>query len=91
MDTVITAPAGTTPVDRFGELAELAADLCSVDVEQVVAAESFVDDIDVDSLLAIQLLVQLEKRYGVTIPDTELPRLVNLRATHELVAEYAGW
>ncbi|MGQ0838602.1 acyl carrier protein [Actinokineospora sp.] len=77
--------------DRLAEIAELAADLFSVSVEEVVGAESFIEDVEADSLLVIQLLVQLEKRYGVPIPDTELPRLVNLRATYELVAEYAGW
>lgn len=76
---------------RLHEIAELAADLFSVEVPEVIAAESFVDDVEADSLLAIELLAQLEKRYGITIPEQELPRLVNLRSTYELVAEYAGW
>lgn len=77
--------------DRRTEIAELAADLFSVDVAEVEAAESFVDDVGADSLLAIELLAQLEKRYGITIPEGELFRMVNLRSTYEVVAERAGW
>lgn len=76
---------------RLGEIAELAADLFSVTVEQVVAADSFVDQLEVDSLLAIELLVQLEKQYGIRIPEAEGARMTDLRSTYAVVAEIAGW
>lgn len=75
---------------RRNEIAEMAADLFCVSVEEVVSAESFADDVDADSLLVIELLSRLEKRYGITISDTDAVRLVNLDATCELVAECAG-
>ncbi|HEY4023729.1 MAG TPA: acyl carrier protein [Pseudonocardiaceae bacterium] len=76
---------------RMTEIAEIAADLFSASVEDVVAAESFVDDVEADSLLAIELLAQLEKRYAIAISENALPRMVNLRETYAVVAEYAGW
>jgi acyl carrier protein len=75
---------------RRNEIAEMAADLFCVSVEEVESAESFADDVDADSLMAIELLSQLEKRYDITIPETDVVRLVNLSATCELVAECAG-
>jgi acyl carrier protein len=76
---------------RLGEIAELAADLFSATVEQVVAATSFVDQLEVDSLLAIELLVQLEKRYGIRIPEADGNRMTDLAGTYAVVAEIAGW
>jgi len=76
---------------RLGEIAELAADLFSATVEQVVAATSFADQLDVDSLLAIELLVQLEKQYGIRISEAHGARLTDLRSTYAVVAEIAGW
>ncbi|TDV54808.1 acyl carrier protein [Actinophytocola oryzae] len=76
---------------RMDEIAAIAADLFCVTTEEIFAAESFVDDTDADSLLAIELLSRLEKRYGVTIPETSLIRIVNLRETYAVVAESAGW
>jgi acyl carrier protein len=81
-----------TPLDtRLDEIAELAADLFSVTKPEVVAAESFVDDLEADSLLAIELLAQLEKRYAIAISESALPRMTNLPGTYAVVAEYAGW
>lgn len=76
---------------RLAEIAELAADLFSVTPAEVHAAESFVDDLEADSLLAIELLSHLEKRYRISIPEGELFGMTNLRATYAVVAAHAGW
>jgi len=80
------------PTDtRMREIAEIAADLFSATPDEVSAAESFVEDVEADSLLTIELLAQLEKRYAIAISENALPRMVNLRETYAVVAEYAGW
>lgn len=76
---------------RIGEIALIAADIFSVSAEQVTEAESFIKDLDTDSLLTIELLTSLEKHYGIHIPDTEVPRMTNLRHTYEVAALCAGW
>jgi acyl carrier protein len=76
---------------RLDEIAEIAADLFSVSPEEVHDATSFVDDLAADSLLAIELLTQLEKRYQVSISEDELPNLVTLKSTYDVVAAAAGW
>ncbi|MCJ1678500.1 acyl carrier protein [Streptomyces sp. APSN-46.1] len=86
-----TTSGDTAIAARLAEIRDIAADLFSVEPEEVEAAESFVNDLDADSLLAIELLSQLEKLYDIHIPEGDVPRMVNLRATYELVAEIAGW
>lgn len=76
---------------RMDEIAAIAADLFCATTAEIAAAESFVDDVDADSLLTIELLSRLEKRYGITIPESALIRIVNLRDTYAVVAESAGW
>ncbi len=76
---------------RLGEIAELAADLFSATVEQVVAATSFADQLEVDSLLAIELLVQLEKQYAIRISEAEGNQMTDLPSTYAVVAAIAGW
>ncbi|MEU3731511.1 acyl carrier protein [Streptomyces sp. NPDC033538] len=73
------------------EIRDIVADLFSAEPAEVEAAESFVNDLDADSLLAIELLTHLERRYGVTIPEAEIVEMVSLRATYEVVARKAGW
>ncbi|WNI18963.1 4'-phosphopantetheinyl transferase superfamily protein [Actinacidiphila sp. ITFR-21] len=80
-----------TEETRLDEIAAMAADLFSVSTEEVVAAESFLDDLGTDSLLAIELLTHLEKRYDIRIAESESSRMTSLRGTYEVVAEAAGW
>lgn len=86
-------PSSVNDVDatRFAEIRDIAADIFTVEPEEVEAAESFVDDLGIDSLTAIDLLAQLEKRYGVTIDGDELANMVNLRSSYAVVARIAGW
>ena len=80
-----------TEQDHLTEIAEIAADLFSVTAEEVAAAGSFIDDLETDSLLAVELLSKLEHRYSIRIPDSDVPRMTNLHGTYEVVAEHAGW
>jgi acyl carrier protein len=80
-----------TEQDHLTEIAEIAADLFSVTAEEVAAASSFIDDLETDSLLAVELLSKLEHRYSIRIPDSDVPRMANLHGTYEVVAEHAGW
>ena len=80
-----------TEQDRTTEIAQIAADLFSVSAAEVTAARSFIDDLETDSLLAIDLLTRLENRYNIAIPDSDVLRMVNLHGTYEVVAEHAGW
>ncbi|HEY8980277.1 MAG TPA: phosphopantetheine-binding protein [Streptomyces sp.] len=76
---------------RLREIAEIAADLFTVTPEEVIEAESFINDIGTDSLLAIELLCQLEKHFGVHIEESASARMTNLRGTYDVMAEIAGW
>ncbi|BBA96682.1 putative acyl carrier protein [Actinacidiphila reveromycinica] len=91
MEQTATATGTATEELRLDEIAAMAADLFSVTAEEVAAAESFVDDLGTDSLLAIELLTHLEKRYDIRIAESESSRMTTLRDTYEVVAQAAGW
>jgi acyl carrier protein len=76
---------------QLAEIRDLAADLFALEPAEVEAATHFVDDLGLDSLTAIDLLGQLEKHYDVSIPDSRLSDLINVRAAYDLVAEQKGW
>lgn len=67
------------------------AELVQATPERVASAESFATEFGADSLILIELLVRLEKRFEIEIPEDDLPKLVNLRSTYEVVAARAGW
>ena len=56
-------------------LAEILQDVADVTPEDVVDDKSFTDDLDVDSLSMVEVAMAAEEKFGVKIPDDELPKL----------------
>jgi acyl carrier protein len=66
--------APTTDEIRAG-LAEILNEVADVPAEDVVDDKSFTDDLDVDSLSMVEVAMAAEEKFGVKIPDDELPKL----------------
>jgi acyl carrier protein len=64
-------------------LAEIVNEVAGVDVDDVQLDKSFVDDLDVDSLSMVEVVVEAEEKFGVTIPDAEVK---NLRTVGDAVS-----
>ena len=56
-------------------LAEILKEVADVAPDQVTDEKSFTDDLDVDSLSMVEVAMAAEERFGVKIPDDELPKL----------------
>jgi len=68
------------------QLRNLVADVVDLDPAEVTDHAHFVDELDVDSLTALEITVRLEKAYGVTMTEDELPALCTLQGTFDLLA-----
>ncbi|MEU0150100.1 condensation domain-containing protein [Streptomyces sp. NPDC006288] len=84
-----------TDTDRAARLArirDVAAEVFSAEPAAVEAAEDFEKDLDTDSLLAVEFVVELERVFGVPLHVDQIPRLMaGLDSAYETVAESAGW
>jgi acyl carrier protein len=80
-----------TAIDHVDELREIVSDVLELEPGELTDDASFVDEYDADSLRAIEILARLEKKYGIEIPQTELPRMTDLNAVVQVVSERAGW
>ncbi|OLD61842.1 MAG: hypothetical protein AUI53_04055 [Acidobacteria bacterium 13_1_40CM_2_60_7] len=47
--------------------------------------QRFVEDLDVDSMLALEILAILEKKYRIEIPEENILDLVSLQSTIDFV------
>jgi acyl carrier protein len=64
-----------TPDEIRAGLAEILNEVADVDAADVTDDKTFVDDLDVDSLSMVEVAMAAEEKFGVTIPDDELPKL----------------
>lgn len=76
--------------DVLVEIREIAAEVLELETEEISDDSLFGEDHGADSLRAIEILVRLEKRFGVEIPQSDLPRMINVTAVHDVLAERAG-
>ena len=56
-------------------LAGILNEVADVAPGDVSDEKSFVDDLDVDSLSMVEVAMAAEEKFGVKIPDDELPKL----------------
>ena len=54
------------------------------EVEEIPEDTPFAD-LGIDSMMAIEIVADVEKNYDVTIAEEELEELVNLRAVYDMV------
>ena len=63
----------------MSEIAEkvkaIIGDKLSVDAEDVKAEASFANDLGADSLDTVELIMEFEKEFGITIPDDQAEKI----------------
>ncbi|MBO8162755.1 MAG: acyl carrier protein [Brevibacillus sp.] len=67
-------------------LLDMIGDLTEAELDEAALDESFVD-LGVDSLMALQLAVHLEREYGVRLSEEELAQMQNLRDILRVINE----
>ncbi|TPH45387.1 acyl carrier protein [Helicobacter pylori] len=54
------------------------AERLEIDVSQVTPEAKFVKDLGVDSLDVVELIMALEEKFGIEIPDEQAEKIVNV-------------
>lgn len=58
----------------------------NVDPSEVVPTANLADDLDIDSLSAVELALELENEFGIEIEDEELANLKTVQDIMDLIA-----
>jgi acyl carrier protein len=79
-----------TPQLDVDDLRRLVAQVLDVDPTDVTDDARFAEDLGGDSLQAVEVLVELEKKYGVTFTKADVASLTSLPRTCELITAKLG-
>ncbi|MFI0780654.1 acyl carrier protein [Streptomyces sp. NPDC021212] len=78
--------ADATAALDLDELRVFVAEVLDVEEEEVTDEADFVKDLGVDSLMALEVMVELEKKYAVKLEEREMKSITTLRKVHDLLA-----
>ena len=59
----------------------LVAEILELSLEEVTDDAHFVKDLGMDSMMALEILASVEKKYKITIPEESLAKFTNLKST----------
>ena len=70
-------------------ITEIAEDM-EIDSAKITNDAHFIKDMGLDSMALLEVLATMEKKFGITIPETEFPNIVTINKCAETVEKYLG-
>jgi acyl carrier protein len=80
-------------VDRAQALSELQSILVEqlgVDASEVVETASFSEDLNADSLDLVEMIMEMEDKFGVKIPDEDAEKIVTVGDAVDYITARSG-
>jgi acyl carrier protein len=71
--------------ELFERFRKTAADSLSKPVDEIAIESSFADDLDADSLDLVQLVMDLEEEFDITVEEEELEGITTIGQAFDLV------
>ncbi len=69
------------------EIRCLVAEILEEEPESIQGDASFVKDLGMDSMMALEILAGIEKKYRIVVPEEMLPKFVDLNSTVTIVKD----
>ena len=70
------------------EIRSIIAEIIEKEPETISPDAKFYEDLGVDSMMALEILAAIEKKYRIAIPEEKLAELITLRQTMEVAKEF---
>ena len=67
------------------EIKALVAEVIESEPDKIDPEAKFIEDLGMDSMMALEILAGIEKKYKITIPEDHLPKFTTLNQTVTLV------
>ena len=76
----------STNIDQ--EVRKLIADIIEMEPDQISPDAHLVEDLGMDSMMALEILASIEKKFRIKIPEEDLPKITTLNNAIELAKKY---
>lgn len=73
---------------NFEKVKEVMINTLNCDEEKITPEATLAEDLNIDSLDAVELVMALEEEYSIKIPDTELENLKTVKDIVDCIEKY---
>jgi len=73
--------------DYKSEIKKLVADIAEKTPEEITDDAKFSEDLGIDSMMALEIVASIEKKYKVIIPEAEIPNIRSLQNIYDLIGK----
>ncbi len=74
--------------DLENEIRAIIAQIVEKEPAEVTLDAKFFEDLGMDSMMALEIMAAIEKKYKISIPEEKLTQLTTLRQTVAVAQEY---
>jgi acyl carrier protein len=67
------------------EIISIIADVSGFEPEEITLESKLADDLEIDSIKAIEIVVAIEKKYKVSVRDEDVPKITTVSDTVAIV------
>ena len=72
------------------DLREMVAEILEIEPSVIDGDAGFVKDLGMDSMMALEILAGIEKKYRIVVPEDSLPKFISLNKTVEIIQNVMG-
>jgi len=73
-----------------GDIRKLISDISEVPEEEITDEAKFAEDLGVDSMVALEIVASIEKKYRIAVPEEKIPEMRSLADICRLLKELEG-
>ena len=72
----------------FGKLKEIIVEQLAVDADDVTIEAFFIEDLNADSLDLVELIMEIEEKFGITVPDEVAEKIKTVGDAVDYIQEH---
>ncbi len=70
------------------EVTQLIADIIEMDPVEINPDAHLVEDLGMDSMMALEILATIERKFRIKIPEDDLPKITTVNRAIEMTKKY---
>lgn len=74
--------------DLENDIKAMIAEIIEKEPNEITPEAKFFEQLGVDSMMALEIMASIEKKYRIKIPEDRLPQFINLKETVRIAQEF---